>query len=141
MQEVQLVISILEHPELSKFLRADKRAEHACIVKLGTKAIGTIFRDKKQKWRWVINDTESTESEPFDRRIEAALELVEYLHEEVSDRDVLKYESNGLRVVLHGSQFLCTGCGEWVSGSATGLRRIRPNLIRSQAQCHRCRSQ
>jgi hypothetical protein len=136
MEEVQLVISILEHPELKRFLAADKRAEHACIVKLGTKGIGTVFRDKTQKWRWATADTES---EPFDRRIEAALELVEYVCED-EPRDVLDYESKGLKVVLHGSKFLCTGCGEWVAGSAMGLRRIRGDLIRSQAQCSRCRS-
>jgi hypothetical protein len=137
MQEVQLVISILEHPELKKFRAGGRRAVAACLVKVGTEVVGELWRDARLEWRWVLDDHES---EPYARRIEAALALVEQVYEEESpDRDVLEYESKGLRVVLHGSKFLCTGCGNWVPGSETGLRRIRRNLVRSQAQCSHCR--
>lgn len=137
MRELQFVISISGHPEAEAFAASDPRVAHACIVKVGTEVVGEVWSDAKGRWRWRVGDTES---EPFGRRLEAVWDLLEGLDLDDQERDVLEYESNGTRVVLHGSKFLCTGCGEWVQGSETGLRRIRGDLIRSQAQCKRCRS-
>lgn len=129
MEEVQLVISIIKDE------RPDAPPD-TWIVKLGTRVAGSVSRID-DAWAWRRGDLEG---EPCGRRIEAALALVEYAYEEVLDRDVLDYESKGLKVVLHGSKFLCTSCGQWVAGSQMGLRRIRGDLIRNQPQCSRCRS-
>lgn len=138
MKEIQLVISIVEHPRLEEFKEEDPRVEEAFVVKLGVRGVGDVWRDAEGRWRWSIDH--DVESEPFDRRIEAALGLVEYVHEEVDERDVYPYESKGLKIVLHGSQFLCTSCGQWRTGTQMGLRRINDRLVRSQPQCGICRS-
>jgi hypothetical protein len=106
------------------------------------------------RWVWRV-DTEDVEtcslsllsrvpegSASFDGCLAAAFDLLEHVVvQEEPGRDDLHYESNGLRVVLHGSLFVCTSCGKTKPGSQFGLRRMGPLLIRNQSQCSMCRSQ
>ena len=54
-------------------------------------------------------------------------------------RDVLRFETPGLRVVLTGCQMLCTHCGQWKPASQVGLRK-QGDKLRNQPQCSDCRS-
>ena len=68
------------------------------------------------------------------------LALIEaFAGDDEQPRDVLTYRNGDVEVVLHGSTFVCTGCGEARPGSEVGLRKLR-GTIRNQPQCIRCRS-
>ncbi len=51
-----------------------------------------------------------------------------------------EYEGTTFDVILRNSYFRCTKCRRLKGGSHFGLRRMKGNVVRNQAQCRPCRS-